>query len=130
MRASAGRFLLGNWAEMSGMRRQLGQIGIQRASISLVSGNRGKLLRFFKHGFGADDYHNTVFADRIARAVGFGVITDHGALGNADVPIYDGAPNPRAASDVHMIENDRVFHFTIAVDPNVVAQDAALDAAS
>jgi len=79
---------------MSGRRRDGAQPGV-----AVLLGGFG----FFDEGFLAHDDDDARIGDVKAAAVGFDVVTDLGALGQADVAVDNGAPNARVAADVHMI---------------------------
>ena len=69
----------------------------------------GCLLRgfgFFDQGFLADDYDYAGVGDVEATLVGFHVVADFGAFGQADVAVDDGAADARVAGDVHVVVDD------------------------
>jgi hypothetical protein len=63
---------------------------------------------FFDEGFLADDNDDAGIANVEAAAVGFEVVADLGALGEADVAVDDGAADARVAADIHVIVDDGV----------------------
>src|SRR5229473_1873381 len=85
---------------------------------------------FFDEGFLADDNDDAGIADVEAATVGFEVVADLGALGEADVTIDDGATDARVAADIHVIVNDGIRDFTVTVDADVVAEYGFLNAAA
>src|SRR5580692_1603787 len=88
------------------------------------------LFGLFDHGFGAHDYDYAVLGDRVSRAVGFGVVADYGAFWQADVAVNDGAANAAAAADDHVVENDALIHFAVAIDTHVEAENGFGDASA
>src|SRR2546422_8670521 len=56
-----------------------------------------------------------------AAAVGFEVVTNLGVLGQADVAVNNRAPKARVAAEVHMIVDDGIGDFAVAVDAHIVA---------
>ncbi len=88
------------------------------------------LFGFFDHGFGADYYDYAVFGDGIARAVGFRVVADYGAFGQAYVAVNDGAADAATAADVHVIEDDALIQFAVAIDAHVEAENGFGDASA
>src|SRR6202167_2015611 len=89
-----------------------------------------KLLGLFNHGFGADYYYNAVFGNGVTGAVGFGVVADYCACGQAYVTVNYGAANAAAAADDHMIEDDALVHFAVAIDAHVEAENGFRDASA
>src|SRR5260370_14957064 len=85
---------------------------------------------FFDEGFLADDDDDAGIGDVEAAAVGFEVVADFSALGEANVAVNDGATNARVASDVYVVVDDGFGDFGIAVDANVVADDGSLHPAA
>src|SRR6267378_2003847 len=85
---------------------------------------------FLDQGFLADDDDDAGIADMEAAAVGFEVVADLGALGEADVAIDDSAADARVAADIHVIVNDGIRDFTVTVDADVVADYGFLNAAT
>src|SRR5271167_2876612 len=92
--------------------------------------SRLALFRFFDHGFGADHDYHAVLGDGVARAVGFGVIADYRAFGQAYVTINDGAANAAAAADIHVIEDDALIELAITIDSHVEAEHGFGDASA
>src|SRR5580692_12992591 len=80
-------------------------------------------LWFFDHGFRAHDNYYAIVGYGVAGAVGFGVIADYGAFGQAYVAIDDRAANAAAASDVHVIKDDAGIHIAVAIDAHVEAEN-------
>src|SRR5271156_373946 len=85
--------------------------------------SRLALFRFFDHGFGADHDYHAVLGHGVARAVGFGVIADYRAFGQAYVTVNDGAANAAAAANIHVIEDDALVQFAVAIDAHVEAEN-------
>src|SRR5580693_2380146 len=88
------------------------------------------LLRFFDHGFWADYYHYAVFCNGVAGAVGFGVVADYCTFGQAYVAVDYGAANAATATYVHVIEDDALVEFAIAIDAYIEPEDGFGDAAA
>src|SRR5712691_2756817 len=87
-------------------------------------------FRFLDHGLFAHDDDHAALRNVMARAIGFEVVADFGALGDCDVTVDDGVADAGVAADVHMIDQDGIFHFAVAVDAHVVAHHGALHAAA
>src|SRR5271163_4247034 len=87
-------------------------------------------FRFFDHGFGADYYYYAVFGDRVTRAVGFGIVADYCAFGQAYVAINYGAADAAAAAYVHVIEDDALIEFAVAIDAHIEPEDGFGDASA
>src|SRR5271156_3476994 len=87
-------------------------------------------FRFFDHGFGADYDYYAVFGDRVTRAVGFGVVADYCAFGQAYVAVNYGAADAAAAADVYVIEDDALIEFAVAVHADVEAENGFGDASA
>jgi hypothetical protein len=88
------------------------------------------LFGFFDHGFWADYYYYAVFGDGVAGSVGFGVVADYCAFGEADVAVNYGAANAAAAADVHVIEHDALIEFAVTVDAHIEAENGFGDASA
>src|SRR6266851_3648472 len=84
----------------------------------------------FDEGFLADDNDDAGIGDVEAAAVGFEVVADLGALGEADVAVDDCSADAGMAADVHVIVDDGIGDFGIAVDADVVADHGLLDASA
>src|SRR5256885_11699187 len=78
---------------------------------------------FFDKGFFADDDDDAGVGDVVAALIGFEVITDFGAFGEADVAIDNGAANARVAADAYVIVEDGITDFPEAIDAHIVADD-------
>src|SRR5271163_3249296 len=87
-------------------------------------------FRFFDHGFGADYDYYAVFGDGVTRAVGFGVVADYCAFGQAYVAVNDGAADAAAAADDDVVEDDALIHFAVAIDAHVEAEHGFGDASA
>src|SRR5256885_6674911 len=85
---------------------------------------------FFDKGFFADDDDDAGVGDVVAALIGFEVVTDFGAFGEADVAINDGAANARVAADADVIVQDGITDFAEAVDAHVVADNGFRNAAA
>jgi hypothetical protein len=72
---------------------------LNRSSKLRLAPREARLLRFFEHGFGADDDDHAAFGDGVAGAVGIGIEADDGAFGQVDVAVDDGAADAAAAAD-------------------------------
>src|SRR5260370_14372558 len=99
--------------------------------VGYVEGQLGlRGFRFFDEGFLADDDNNAGIGDVEAAAIGFEVVANLGALGEADVAVNDGTANARVAADVHVIVDDGLGDFGIAGDADIVADHGCLHTAA
>src|ERR1700733_9811595 len=92
--------------------------------------NDSRLFGFFDHGFGTDYHYYAVFGYRVTGAVGFGVVADYCAFGQTDVAINYGAAYAAAAADDHVIEDDALIHFAVAIDAHVETEHGFGDASA
>jgi hypothetical protein len=74
---------------------------------------------FFDHGFWADYYYYAVFGYGVTGAVGFGVVADYCAFGQAYVAVNYGAADAAAAAYVHVIEDDALIQVAVAIDADI-----------
>src|SRR5580658_8391837 len=102
------------------------------ASLRMTAARRSVtvLLGFFDHGFGADYYYYSMLCDGVTGAVGFGVVADNRAFGQAYVAVNYGAPDAAAATDVYVIKDDALIEFAVAVYAHGEAEDGLGDAAA
>src|ERR1700723_3800424 len=87
-------------------------------------------LWFFDHGFRAHDDYYAIVGYGVAGAVGFGVIADYGAFGQAYVAVDDGAANAATAAYVDVIEDEALVEFAVTVDAHIEAENGFGDAAA
>src|SRR6266436_3379049 len=87
-------------------------------------------FRLFEKGFLADDHDDAGFGDVEAPAVGFEVVANLGALGEAYMAVDDGAANTRVTANIHVIVDDGLRDFRVAVDADIVADHGRLHAAA
>src|SRR5512140_826987 len=83
-------------------------------------------FRFFDKRFLPNDDHDSRICDVESAPVVFHIKADLRAFRKADVPIDDGAANPRVPANIHMVVHDRVRDLTVAVDADIISDDAAL----
>src|SRR5256885_17149919 len=84
---------------------------------------------FFDKGFFADDDDDAGVGDVVAALIGFEVITDFGAFGEADVAIDNGAANARGAADAYVVVGGGITDFGEAIEVEIVVDDGILNAA-
>src|SRR5438445_12501890 len=77
-------------------------------SEEMSPGSDLRRLRFFDEGFLTDNNDDAGIADVEAAAVGFEVVADLSALGEAHVAVNDGAADARVAADIHVIVDDGI----------------------
>src|SRR5580765_4682278 len=85
---------------------------------------------FLDKGFFAHDDDDAGVGNVIATLVGFEVVTDFGAFGEADMAINDGAANARMASDIDVVVENGIADFAVTVDSDVVADDGLRNASA